>query len=155
MPLRRFATPLALLFVVGGIADAQTTRAHFGPRLTYNFDMDEVALGAGFTAPVSNRLEFYPSFDTFLVDQGSLWALNADLKVRVTGESLNWLYMGGGLNVQRRSLGDNHNTNTGLGLFAGFESLSGWVHPYGELRLVTGDGTSGQATIGLNFTLGR
>jgi hypothetical protein len=155
MRFQRAATALALILIVGASAEAQTGRTHFGPRVTYNFDMDEAALGLQFSAPVADRLEFYPSFDTFLVDRGSLWALNADLKLRVTGESMNWLYLGGGLNLQRRSFEDFNNTNTGLGLFAGFESLSGRVHPFGEIRLIANDGTSAQATFGLNFTIGR
>ena len=148
------AVAFALMFAVRG-ADAQTHRSHLGPHVTYNFDFEEVGLGAQFSAPIASFLEFYPSFDAFLVDAGSLYAFNADLKLRVSGQDLQWLYLGGGLNITRFSLGDAHNTDTGLGLFAGFETLSGRVHPYGELRLILGDGSSVQGAFGLNFTLGR
>jgi hypothetical protein len=157
MKFRPAAVALAFTLVcsVGAVAEAQTHRSHLGPRVTYNFDYEEVAVGAQFSTPITSFLEFYPSFETFLVDAGSLWALNADLKVRVSGASLNWLYLGGGLNVTRRSIGDFSNTNTGLDLFAGFETTGGRVHPFGEIKLIAGDGSSVQGTFGLNFTLGR
>ena len=137
-----------------GPVAAQTHRSHFGPHISYNFDVEEIAIGAQFSAPVSNFLEFYPSFDIFLVDAGSLWAFNADLKLRVAGQSLEWLYLGGGLNLTRASHGGFSNSDAGLNLFAGFETLAGRVHPFGELRVIVADGSSAQFGFGLNFTLG-
>jgi hypothetical protein len=135
-------------------AEAQTHRSHLGPRISYNTDIEEVAIGAQFSTPIASFLEFYPSFDYYLVDPGSLWAVNADLKLRVTGESLKWLYLGAGLNVTRASVGPFENTDTGLNLFTGFETIGGYVHPFGELRLTVADGSSVQFAFGLNFTLG-
>lgn len=136
-------------------AEAQTSRAHLGPRISYNFDAEEVGLGAQVGLPIGRRLEFYPSFDVFFVDPGSLWALNADIKYRFGGQGMEWLYTGGGLNVTNASVGDNDETNAGLNLLLGVESLRGWVHPFAEGRLTVGDESMFQLSGGINFTLGR
>ena len=148
------ALALTSIAVTGMELQAQTHRSHIGPHVSYNFDAEEIGLGAQFSAPISRFLEFYPSFDYYLVDPGSLWALNADLKVRVAGENLEWLYLGGGLNITRASFRGEGNTDAGLNLLAGFETIAGSVHPYGELRLSFADGSTVQLAFGLNFTLG-
>jgi hypothetical protein len=66
---------------VPGIAHAQAPgSSHIGPHVSYNFDAQNLGLGAQFTMPLARRLEFYPSFDYYFVCPGSLWALNPDLK---------------------------------------------------------------------------
>ena len=103
--------------------------------------------------PIASHVEFYPSIDNFFVNKGSLLSFNADLKFRVPLETSNWLYLGTGLNLARTSVGDNHNTRSGLNLFLGAESRKGRVHPFGELRVVTQNGSSVQGAVGLNFTM--
>jgi len=151
MPVRtvRFAIALSLTLAMASTAQAQTSRLHFGPRLSYQVDLEEFGIGAQLSVPLANHLEIYPSFDYFFVTDG-LWSLNGDLKYRIATESIDWLYVGGGLNVVSRS----GNSNTGLNMFAGFESLSGRVHPFGEFRFTANDGSTSQASAGLNFTLG-
>jgi hypothetical protein len=129
-------------------AQAQTSQFHFGPRLSYQLDLEEVGIGAQFSVPIANYLEIYPSVDYFFVTDG-FWSLNGDLKYRIATASIDWLYVGGGLNVVRRF----GNSRAGLNLFAGFESLSGRVHPFGEFRFTANDGSTAQASVGLNFTL--
>ena len=136
-------------------AEAQTSRAHLGPRISYQFDVEEVGLGAQLGLPVGQRLEFYPSFDVYFVDPGSLWAINADVKYRFGGEGMDWLYTGGGLNITSASANGNDETDAGLNLLFGVESLRGWVHPFAEGRLTIGDETAFQLSGGLNFTLGE
>lgn len=150
----RLATALVLAFTLAGTAQAQTNRLHIGPRLSYQFDLEKIGLGAQFSVPVANRLEFYPSFDYFFVDDGSFWHLNADLKYRIAQATINWLYVGGGLNIARASNGGS-DTNAGLNLFAGAESLKGRIHPFAEFRFTAGDGSTAQISAGLNFTFGR
>ena len=141
--------------VVGAnVAQAPTHRSHFGPRVSYNFDAERMGLGVQFSTPVTSFLEFYPSFDTFMVSPASLWALNGDLKLRLAGENLKWLYFGGGLNITRAAQSGLDNTETGLNLFGGFETNTGSVHPFGEMRMSFADGSSLQLSLGLNFTLG-
>lgn len=144
------------LFGVAAGAEAQTSRSHLGPRVSYNFDAEEFGIGAQLGVPVGRRLEFYPSFDYYFVDPGNLWALNADLKYRISGtKSAEWLYVGAGLNFTGFSNGPVDDTDVGANLLAGVEPLRGRVHPFAEGRLTLGDGSTFQISAGLNFTLGR
>jgi hypothetical protein len=145
----RIAAALVLVFALPGTAQAQTNRLHFGPRVSYQFDLEKLGVGVQFSAPIARHLEFYPSFDYF-IDSGSFWNLNADLKYRIPSESMRWLYLGAGLNIAHG--GD---TQAGLNLLAGVESLKGRVHPFGEFRFTANHGSTGQIAVGLNFTLGR
>lgn len=134
-------------------AHAQTHRLHLGPHVSYNFDAEVVGIGPQLSVPVARHLEFYPSFDYYFVDNGSLIGINADLKYRLASENMNWLYLGGGLNISRASAGGVSASDAGLNLFAGAESLRGNIHPFAELRLMVGDGSTAQVAFGLNFTL--
>jgi hypothetical protein len=144
------AVAIGLASSLAGAAQAQTSRLHLGPRISYQFDLQKIGLGAQFSVPIVNHLEFYPSFDYF-IDSGSFWNLNADLKYRVPSESVRWLYLGGGLNLAH---GGDH-TRAGVNLLAGVESLQGRVHPFAEFRFTANHGSTGQLAVGLNFTLGR
>ena len=157
----RIATALVLASALAGTAQAQTGRLHLGPRLSYQFDLKDFGVGAQFGVPVARYLEFYPSFDYYFVSPGSFWNLNADLKYRIAAASVKWLYLGGGLNIARSggystgSTSTGSSTNAGLNLFAGAESLKGRVHPFAEFRFTAKNGSTGQISAGLNFTLGR
>jgi hypothetical protein len=148
------ALAVSLTLGVSGAAQAQA-RSHFGPQIGYNFDYEAVLLGAQFSAPIGRHLEFYPSFNYFFVNVGTVWALNADLKYRLPIENADWLYLGGGLNVTLTKFGSLSNTDAGLNLIGGIESRSGNIHPFAEVRLTVGDGSTAQLAGGLNFTLGR
>jgi hypothetical protein len=153
---RRSAILTALLVLVAsGIVRAQTDRAHIGPHIGYNFDIEELALGAQFSVPILRHVEFYPSFDYYFVDDGSLWAVNADLKWRVAKDRPRWLYIGGGLDLMHASNNGNGNTDAGANLFVGAESLRGRIHPFVEFRAILADNSSVQLQGGLNITLGR
>ena len=151
---RAVTLALVLTAVAAGRAQAQTSEWHFGPHILYNFDVKEFGVGAQFGLPIASHLEFYPSFDYYFVSPGSLWALNADLKYRFSGRGLNWLYVGSGLNLTRSSAGSFSNTDVNLNLIGGVESLRGRVHPFGEFRVIVGNGSSAQIAAGLNITLG-
>ena len=157
MRLRLPAMTIALgaLTIGATSGSAQTLNAHIGPRVSYNFEVEEFGLGAQFSLPIARRLELYPSFDYFFVDPGSLTSFNIDLKYRVPAANFNWLYLGGGLNITRRSVGDFSESNTGVNLLAGYESLRGSVHPFAEARLTAGDGTAASLAAGLNITIGH
>lgn len=151
--ISRLVAVLALSSAVAGTAQAQAGQMHLGPRASYQFDLEEFGIGAQFSAPIARNLEFYPSFDYFFVDVGSFWNLNADLKYRIATREINWLYLGGGLNVARRSFNGNGNTNAGVNALVGAESRAGRVHPFAEFRFTANDGSTGQLSVGLNFTL--
>lgn len=149
----RLVTVLALSSAVAGVAEAQGGRLHLGPRVSYQFDLEEAALGVQFGAPLARNLEFYPSFDYYFVEPGSFWNLNADLKYRMPAESAGWLYVGAGLNMARRSVNENSSTDAGLNAFLGVESRAGRVHPFAEFRFTANDNSTAQISLGLNFTL--
>ncbi|MEP6589945.1 MAG: hypothetical protein ABJC19_02075 [Gemmatimonadota bacterium] len=143
----------AMALTVTATAHAQTHSTHFGPRLSYNFDAKAAGIGAQLGIPIARHLEFYPSLDVFFVDHGSLLGINADLKYRIGRADVSWLYVGTGLNIARSSSGGYSNSNAGLNLFLGAESLKGRVHPFGEMRFTVSDGSTAQLAAGLNFTL--
>jgi hypothetical protein len=151
----RISTALGLTLALAGTVQAQTSRFHLGPRVSYQFDLKKLGVGAQLSVPIVRHLEFYPSFDYFFVSDGSFWNLNADLKYRIPSESVHWLYLGGGLNIARSGSSGVHDTRAGVNLFAGAESLKGWVHPFGEFRFTANHGSTGQIAVGLNFTLDR
>ena len=146
---------LALLPAVATMGRAQTRRMHFGPRLGYEFADGNVALGAQFSVPVARRLEFYPSFDYYFIDPGSLWSLNGDVKYRVARGRPNWLYVGTGLSLSDRRVAGVGSADAGLNLLAGVESLRGPIHPFGEARFTISGDSRFQLLAGLNITIGR
>jgi len=146
----RLAAAFVLAAAVAGTAQAQTSRFHLGPRISYQFDLEKIGIGAQLGVPIAHYFEFYPSFDYF-IDSGSFWNLNADFKYRIPSEAVRWLYLGAGLNIAHG--GDD--TQAGLNLLAGVESLKGRVHPFAEFRFTANHGSTGQIAAGLNFTLGR
>lgn len=149
-------TSKALLLVgccaVFGAFPLQAQRSHIGFHVGENFDMSEAVLGAQLHLPVGRQVEFYPSFDYYFVDGGSLVGFNADLKFRQFSGGLE-LYLGGGLNILRASSGGASSTDTGANLFAGVESRFGAAHPFVELRGLLHDQSSVQLQGGINFTL--
>jgi hypothetical protein len=153
------ATAIVLTSAMAGGAQAQTSRLHFGPRASYQFDIEEFGIGAQLSVPIATHLEFYPSFDYFFVNSGSYWDINADLKYRIATESVDWLYVGAGLNIRhtRRQRSDENratdDNQAGLNLIAGVESLRGRVHPFAELRFTANKRSTTQLSAGLNFTL--
>lgn len=150
--LKALGAALVLVSVHAGVAQAQSEpqahRMHLGPRLSYQFDAEEIGLGAQFSLPIANTLEFYPSLDVFFSDP-SLWSFNVDLKWRVAPESVSWLYLGTGLNI----MDGGGDSQAGLNLFGGVQSLKGNIHPFAEMRFVVNDNSTAQLAAGLNFTL--
>jgi hypothetical protein len=152
-PIRVTLAALTLALAATTAATAQTQRTHLGPRIGYNFDAEVMTVGGQLSFPVARQLEFYPSADLHLVDEGSMFAVNLDLKYRLPGTSVRWMYIGSGLGIVSRSVGDFDNTDTGLNVFLGAESLRGRVHPFVEGRVLISDGSTAQILGGLNFTL--
>jgi hypothetical protein len=154
--LTRVLMPTLLALAIASRVEAQTSHMHLGPHVAYNFDAERFGIGAQFSVPIARHLEFYPSVDYFFVSPGTWMDFNADLKYRATTDgSLNWLYVGGGLNVTRVSVSGASSTDPHANLFLGAESLKGRIHPFGELRAIIGDGSTVQIAAGLNITLGQ
>ena len=153
--LRTAVCGLALVIGGAATAGAQTSNFHLGPQIAYDFEIEEFGLGAQFSAPIVNRVEFYPSLMFYFVDPGSFFNLNADIKWRVARDRPAWLYVGGGLNVARFSNDGDADTDLGLNLLAGAESLKGRIHPFVEGRLILAEDVRLQIGAGLNITIGR
>ena len=143
--MRRMLTVLGLILVVCSSRVA-AQRAHFGVHGGYNLKSEDWLIGAQLHLPLSRSIEFYPSFDYYFVDPGSLYGLNADVQFRTPGAPL---YLGGGLNILKSS----GNSDTGFDLFGGLETRYGRTHPYIEARGIFHDGSSLQVLFGLNVTL--
>ena len=144
--MRRILIALVLLLSAAGVSRAAAQRSHYGVHGGYNVDSDNWLIGAQLHMPVGRWVEFYPSFDYYFVDPGSLVGFNADLKFRSPRTPL---YFGGGLNI----LSGGGNSDTGFDLFGGFETRYGRTHPYVEGRGLFHNGSSFQVLFGLNVTL--
>lgn len=131
---------------------ASTNAPRVGPHLGYNFDTEELLVGAHFALPVAQGFELYPSFDYHLVDGGTLWALNFDARYRPPLPR-GMLYVGGGVNYMRASAGGFSAGDTNINMFGGVEMKGRRLSPYGEARFTLGDGSTFQLVGGLNISL--
>jgi len=133
---------------------AAVGRPHLGGHLGYNFDVDELLLGAQLSYPITPRLDLYPSFDYYFVSSpASLWSLNFDVKYRPPTR-YGAFYVGGGINYRHASVSGVGGSDTNLNLLAGFERV--WrarVRPYIETKLILGDGSSFQIVGGMSWAL--
>jgi hypothetical protein len=155
--IRAVAVGLALLVGVSEAAEAQAGPLQFGPRVGYNFDLEEFSIGAHFIKPLTSAIAFYPSFDYYMVDAGTLFGINADLRYQMPAANLQWLYLGAGLGITRSSgEGIPSNTNTGLNLIGGFQPTgSSRIKPFAEARLKIGDGSTFGVFGGISIPLGN
>jgi hypothetical protein len=156
----RLGLVLLALTLVATSAEAQRRRRavstapapSYGAHLGYNFDNGgNFLLGAQLTYPITPRVGFYASFDNYFVSPGSLWALNADLKVRPPTRG-GFLYLGGGLNYSHASVNGTGSGDTGLNLFGGLEGRrSRGAIPYVEAKLIVSGGSSFQLVGGFSW----
>lgn len=157
----RVLLAVLLLVVVASTADAQRRSRRrggsavnsgptYGAHLGYNFDLDDMLLGAQLSWPISPDLAFYPQFDYYFVSGGSLWALNFDLKWRPPTRRRVW-YVAGGLNWSHASANGNSNSDTNLNLATGLEGNRGKTRPYVEGRFILGNETSFQIVGGVSW----
>lgn len=159
--LLRVTLVLLLLALAASTADAQrrprrrpgaavTGGPRWGPHIGYNFDVEDLLIGAQFSWPLTPQLDLYPTFDYYFVDPGSLWALNFDVKYRPPTRYGAW-YVGGGLNYSRRSVSGNSAGDTNLNLLTGLEGRRGRTRPYVEAKFILGDGSSFQLVGGFSW----
>jgi hypothetical protein len=157
----RVLLALLLLVLVASTADAQRRSRRrggaavnsgptYGAHLGYNFDVDDMLLGAQLAWPFSPDLAFYPQFDYYFISGGSLWALNFDLKWRPPTRRRMW-YVAGGLNWSHASANGNSNSDTNLNLATGLEGTRGKTRPYVEGRFILGNETSFQIVGGVSW----
>lgn len=145
----RVTLVVLLLALAASTADAQrrarrrsvatTSGPRYGPHIGYNFDVDELLLGAQLSWPITPQFDLYPTFDYYFVSGGSLWALNFDVKYRPPTRYGAW-YVGGGINYLHASAGGNSASDTNLNLLTGLEGRRGRSRPYVEAKFVLGGG---------------
>jgi len=158
--LSRVMLVALLAAVMASSADAQrrarrrsvatTSGPRYGPHIGYNFDTDDLLLGAQLSWPIAPQFDLYPTFDYYFVSGGSLWALNFDGKYRPPTRSGAW-YVGGGLNYSHASSGGAGGSNTNLNLLTGLEGRRGRTRPYVEARLIVGNGSTFQIAGGFSW----
>lgn len=164
--VRAVAVALVLMAGVTAASEAQGGPMTFGPRVMYHFDGSDFGIGAFLTKPLTEAIEVHPSFGYWFVGEGvTSWELNADLIYRVPGESINWLYLGAGLNYSKFSSDACDGTgfedlcsgsDVGLNLIGGFEpQTASRMKPFVEARLYVGDGSGLSAAAGLRIPLGN
>jgi len=149
-----------LVALTASTADAQGYRRRraivtqsgpaYGAHVGYNFDVNNLLIGAQLSWPFTPALALYPTFDYYFVSGGSLWALNFDLKYRPPTRYGAW-YVGGGLNWSHASSGGVSGSNTNLNLLTGLEGRRGRTRPYVEAKFILGNGSSFQLVGGVSW----
>lgn len=154
--LPRAAVRAALMTVLSVSGAGAQATTHVGMRIGYNFDFDEVLFGANLTVPMTSIIEFYPSLEIYAPESGNRLGFNGDVKVMLPRSSAMapQLYGGGGLGIVNVNQGDVSKTDIGVNLLFGIESRIGWMHPYGEAKLLIYDRTQFALIGGVNVTLG-
>jgi|SRR5687767_11522145 len=151
--IARLGSIIAALVISSTSAFAQAA-THVGARLGFNTDTREAVLGLNLTVPISTRIEFYPSIDLYVPDRGNKVGFNGDVKVLLPLHSGPALFGGGGVALVNTNEGDFSNTDVGINLLVGIESKVGWIHPFGEVRLLLHNATQVALIAGVNFVFG-
>ena len=143
---------VVMLAATAGNAGAQTK---VGARVGYNFETEEVLFSTNLTVPVTSQFAFYPSLDVYTPDDGNRFGFNGDMKFSFPVSSGPQFYVGGGVGVMSRSVGDFSSTDVGANLLFGLESRTAWVHPFVEGKILFQDESQFMLIGGLNFPIGR
>ncbi len=146
----------------GGFVQGERPTA--GPQIGYGTDHTKFFIGGQFAYPVRNRIDLYPTFQYYFPGHSlHLWSLDGTVRYwPKTSLKDSGLYVGGGLNISHSSV----KVNTGVGTAsasstdAGLSLLSGWqfkttskLLPFGQVRIVIGDGSRVDFGGGINFGL--
>lgn len=124
-----------------------------GPHIGFIFDGEDLLLGGQFAIPLIEQVEFYPSADVYLPDDGTLLGFNADLRYMIPTQEGFSVYAGGGLNLLYRSIAGVSDTDLGVNLIGGAKTEMGTIHPFAEGRAIIHGESSFQLVVGLNFVI--
>ncbi len=143
---------LFLAALIGGVfvneAEAQT---RFGVRGGIYMDRDEPFVGAHFAHAVQKQWQFNPSFEYVLVERGSLFSINADLRYVLPSRSSTAFWLGGGLGISHFSFRDFNKTDLGLNLITGVDFGRGPMTPFVQVKVMVLDDTELVLGGGLTF----
>ena len=149
-----FLGSVVAMLATAGNAEAQD-RTKVGARVGYNFETEEVMFSTNLIVPVTSQFAFYPSLDVYTPDDGNRFGFNGDMKFSFPVSSGPQFYVGGGVGVMSRSVGDFSSTDVGANLLLGLESRTTWVHPFVEGKILFQDESQFMLIGGLNFPIGR
>lgn len=159
MKSRAWRLITAVFVLTLAASSVTTTRAaarqqpQLGPHIGFLFDGEDLLLGGQFVVPLIEQLEFYPSADVYLPDNGTLLGFNADLRYVIPTQEGFSVYAGGGLNLRYRSVAGLDDTDVGLNVIGGAKTEMGTVEPFAEGRVMLHDDSSFQIVLGINFVI--
>lgn len=140
---------------------AQSNRPELGPQIGYGSDHTKFYIGAQFAYPIVNRLDIYPQFQYYFPgDNVTFWSFSGNVrywpKLNIKNSGL---YAGGGLDITHGSVdvpgfGSVGNTDVGLSLLGGWQFYTqSKLFPFGQVRVIIGDGSRVELGGGINFRL--
>lgn len=149
IPSRVLVLAAALLcFTLGEQAHAQT---RLGVRGGAYLDQDDVFVGAHLAHRMQRNLRFMPNFEYVLVEQGSLYTINADFLYDLPSRSSTVLWLGGGLGLSRYSFENFSNNDVGLNLLMGASFGRGPAVPFLQVKVMVMDETQLALGGGITF----
>lgn len=147
------AVALCTFFAVS-TASAQTK---LGLNAHYGLDMEKFQIGAEYHLPLGmTGLAFVPNFEYYLMDDPTLFAINADLHYAIGDRYTASFtpYVGAGLAITRWSFNDVNDTNVGVNLLGGANfKTGGRTMPFVQLEYRAGDHSDLSIGGGLRFRL--
>ena len=148
--MKYFMPVLIALSIASLSVDDAAAQTRFGLRGGVYLDQDEAFIGGHFIQPLERNWVFNPNFEYVLVEEGSLFTINADFHYDFPSRSSTLFWLGAGLGVSRFSLDDESNTDVGLNALTGASFGRGPVTPFVQAKVMIFDDT--QLVIGGGIT---
>ncbi|MCL4705955.1 hypothetical protein KJ068_12380 [bacterium] len=146
---RFFIVAAALLCLA--LAEQTQAQTRLGLRGGVYLDQDEAFVGAHLAHRMQRNLRFAPNFEYVLIEQGSLYTINADFLYDLPGRSSTVLWLGGGLGLSRFSFEDFSNNDVGLNLLMGASFGRGPTVPFLQVKVMVMDETQLALGGGITF----
>lgn len=132
---------LAATLLCLGLAGQAQAQTRLGVRGGVYLDQDDAFVGAHIANRVQRNLWFNPNFEYVLVEQGSLYTINADFHYDLPSRSSTIFWLGGGLGISRFALNEFSSNDTGLNVLMGASFSRGPTIPYVQVKVMVMDET--------------
>ena len=129
------------LFLGAANFDHAGAQTRFGVRGGANLDRDDLFVGAHFIQKLQRNWIFNPNFEYTLVDDGSLFSINADFHYDFPSNSSTLFWIGSGVGVSHFSSDGADNTDLGLNLLTGVSFGRRPAIPYIQAKVTVFDDT--------------